>query len=107
MEKKTQDENVKALEDSREQLVEELERARARLRELEELHRDMDAREDHLLRQRNALEESIGHEEQGETGTVHVQQQHWLVHMCVGCLFLFMFSLSAHFVNCPVTLYSR
>ena len=65
-EKKTLDESVRSLEDGRELLVVELEHAKARLQELEESHQDMEAREEELQRQRQALEESIGSEEQGK-----------------------------------------
>lgn len=64
-EKDQLNESVQSLEDKKELLAGELERTRTRLECLEEVHADMEAREEDLQRQRQALEQSFGHEEQG------------------------------------------
>lgn len=64
-EKSVMDDSIRSLEDKKEVLIEELERTRIRLREMEESQQDLHAREEDLERQRGALEQSIGREEQG------------------------------------------
>lgn len=59
------EDEVAGLEEKKESLIIELERAQSRINELVEVQQDMDDRETALERQQQTLEQSIGEEEQG------------------------------------------
>ena len=57
---------MSVLEEKKEELIVDLERAQARLRSLEEVEDQIEAREDALERQQHTLEQSLNEEDQGE-----------------------------------------
>ena len=67
-EKSESEQQVQVLEEKQEALIRELEAARLRLGDLESAHTDLAAREEDLRKQREAIEQSVGDEEQGGWG---------------------------------------
>ena len=65
-EKHESDQVIQQLEEKQEALIKELEHSQMRLVTLEEASCDLAAREDDLRKQREAIEKSVGNEEQGK-----------------------------------------
>lgn len=65
-EKQETDSTIQRLEEKQVALVTELESARLRLGVLEEANSNIEAREEEVRRQKEAIEKSIGSEQQGQ-----------------------------------------